>query len=66
MAIKPICDKCNEELHDFGAILLSPPNRESSVRKFHICKGCFSTMEKEMKKKTRKLSTITKSKWKTR
>ena len=24
--IKPICDKCKQELNDFGALLFSPPN----------------------------------------
>ncbi len=64
MAIKPICDKCKLELQDFGAILLSPPNLKSQVKKFHICKSCFNTIEKDMRKKNRKLATITKSKWK--
>lgn len=41
MAINPICDNCKKELKDFGAILLSPPDPENKVRKFHICKGCY-------------------------
>ncbi len=44
MAIKPICDKCKKELQEFGAILLSPPDKESKVIKFHICKICYEGM----------------------
>jgi hypothetical protein len=47
--IRPICDKCKEELDDFGGILLSPPNEKSEVKKFHICKKCYEKMEKELK-----------------
>jgi len=36
MAIKPICDKCKKELVDFGAILLSPPDENGKVKKFHL------------------------------
>ena len=45
MAIKPICDKCKKELKDFGAILLSPPDIENKVRKFHICKECYKKIK---------------------
>lgn len=48
MAIKPKCDKCGDELVDFGAILFSPPDEESTVKKFHICKSCYETYEKEL------------------
>lgn len=41
MTIKPICDKCKKELVDFGAILLSPPDENGKVRKFHLCKSCY-------------------------
>ena len=33
MPINPICDKCKQELNDFGAIVLSPPNQENKVKK---------------------------------
>jgi len=39
MAIKPICDKCNKELTKFGAILFSPPDQKSNVKKYHIISG---------------------------
>ena len=41
MAINPKCDKCKKELNDFGGILLSPPNKNEMVRKFHLCKSCY-------------------------
>ncbi len=46
MAIKPICDKCKKELTDFGAILLSPPDKNSKVKKFHLCKICYVKIKK--------------------
>ena len=48
MSIKPVCDKCKKELNDFGAILFSPPDSESRVKKFHICKECYKKMEEEL------------------
>ena len=50
MAIKPICDKCGDELVDYGAILLSPPDEKSQVIKFHICKPCYEEIHKELGK----------------
>lgn len=38
--IDPRCDICGEELKEFGAILLSPPN-DINVNKYHICIKCF-------------------------
>jgi len=43
MAIKPKCDFCKRELKKFGAILLSPPNK-NNVKKFHICRKCYKIM----------------------
>ena len=40
MAIQPKCDKCNQELQEFGGILLSPPTGYD-VKKYHICKDCY-------------------------
>lgn len=48
MAIKPTCDKCKNELTDFGAILLSPPDQQDMVHKFHICKDCYKEYETEL------------------
>lgn len=46
MAIKPICDRCKQELTDFGALMFSPPEG-SNVTKYHICKQCYAEMIKE-------------------
>lgn len=45
MAIKPVCDQCGEELQDFGAIVLSPPDEQGRVQKFHLCKVCYAKLE---------------------
>lgn len=50
MAIKPKCDKCKEELKDFGGILLSPPDKKNMVEKFHLCKTCYEGIEGEIKR----------------
>lgn len=50
MVINPICDKCKIELEDYGAILLSPPDENNKVTKFHICKECYKTFELKEKK----------------
>ena len=39
--IAPVCDKCKDELKEFGGILLSPPDEESKVKKFHLCLKCY-------------------------
>jgi len=44
--IAPKCDKCDKELHEFGAILLSPPDEKSNVKKLHICVECYSELMK--------------------
>lgn len=41
MAIKPKCDYCGNELTEFGAILLSPPDENNQVVKYHVCVDCF-------------------------
>ena len=48
MAINPCCDKCKKELIEFGAILLSPPDKVGNVRKFHICKDCFEKIRAQL------------------
>jgi hypothetical protein len=42
MAIQPVCNKCKKELTDFGGILLSPPNNDNEVKKYHLCKACYA------------------------
>ncbi len=49
MAIKPICDQCNEELEDFGALLFSPPDKENKTKKYHLCKNCFNKIKEGLK-----------------
>jgi hypothetical protein len=44
MAIKPGCDFCKKELTDYGALLFSPPNKESVVKKLHVCKKCYKKL----------------------
>lgn len=43
MSITPHCDKCKQELIDFGGILLSPPEGVM-VKKFHLCKKCYAEL----------------------
>lgn len=51
--IKPICYKCNSEIQEFGAVLISPPIVESredfgklchKVYKIHLCTTCWDEM----------------------
>ena len=46
--IKPTCDKCKNELDDFGGIILSPPNENNQVSKYHICKDCYNRIIKKI------------------
>jgi hypothetical protein len=48
--IKPMCDRCGNELDDFGGILLSPPDAEGKVDKLHLCKDCYSAIIASFKK----------------
>jgi hypothetical protein len=40
--IKPICDKCKNELNELGAILFSPPDAAGLVKKIHLCVKCYN------------------------
>ena len=42
MSIQPTCEKCSQELSEFGAILLGPPNENSEVLKLHLCQLCYA------------------------
>jgi hypothetical protein len=46
MTIQPHCDKCHQELQEFGGILLSPPDSENQVKKFHLCQKCYQEILK--------------------
>ncbi len=47
--IAPKCDKCLQELTDFGALAFSPPNAEGQVTKYHLCVGCFDLLNTWLK-----------------
>ena len=42
--IEPACHKCLKELEDYGAIVLSPPERDGRCDKYHICKKCWEKL----------------------
>jgi hypothetical protein len=44
MGIQPRCGKCKQELQEYGAILLSPPKKDNSVEKFHLCQRCYDDL----------------------
>ena len=43
--IKPTCDRCREEMTEFGALYFSVPDKESRVSKKHICAKCAAVFE---------------------
>ena len=42
--IDPKCNRCGDELEEFGAILLSPPDEDGKVRKDHLCVDCYNSI----------------------
>jgi hypothetical protein len=50
MVISPLCDACGEQLSDFGAILLSPPDDTQQVKKLHLCQSCYKTLLPTLKR----------------
>jgi len=44
MAIRPTCERCKKELKEFGAILLSPPDKKNLVKKYHLCQKCYAEL----------------------
>ena len=40
---------CGQELKEFGAILLGPPDESNKVEKFHFCRECYKEIEGIMK-----------------
>ena len=48
MSIKPNCDKCKQELTEFGGILLSPPDKQEMARKWHLCVDCYNDIAKDL------------------
>jgi hypothetical protein len=53
MAIKPKCDKCGNELTFFGGIILSPPDLQNKVTKFHICRKCYEIILSQLSVKNK-------------
>jgi len=49
MSISPTCDYCKQELKTFGGILLSPPDSNNMVHKYHICQVCYEQVTKDIK-----------------
>jgi len=47
MAIKPICDSCNKELMEPGALLFAPPSTTNVTKKYHICCDCYFNVRYE-------------------
>lgn len=47
MAILPMCDLCDKELTEMGAILLSPPVKQD-VKKYHLCLDCYQEISKDL------------------
>lgn len=48
MPISPICDKCHKELEEYGGILLSPPEEDGRVEKFHLCRNCYEKIKENL------------------
>ena len=48
MSINPICDKCHKELEEYGGILLSPPEEDGRVEKFHLCRHCYEKIKENL------------------
>ena len=46
MAITPTCEICKKELERFGAIVLSPPGKDGSIKKIHVCAFCYTHIER--------------------
>jgi hypothetical protein len=51
MTIKPVCDRCDKELTEFGGLIFSPPDSLGNTRKLHLCKICYEEIIKEFKRK---------------
>jgi hypothetical protein len=47
MALQIICNMCKKKLGEEGAVLISPPQDGVTI-KFHLCRGCYKTIEKQL------------------
>jgi hypothetical protein len=56
--IKPKCDKCGEELQEYGGLAFSPPETlpdgspGCQVYKIHICAKCWKLLLKWLKSRS--------------
>jgi hypothetical protein len=41
MSLSIQCAMCPNELDEFGAVVLSPPDQDSRCDKIHVCKDCY-------------------------
>jgi len=48
MSIAPNCHLCSKPLEDFGALAFSPPDHFEDCHKYHICRGCWSEVQKAL------------------
>jgi hypothetical protein len=48
LPITPTCNKCKKELNEFGAILLSPPDKKNKTEKKHLCKKCYNQINENL------------------
>lgn len=55
MGIKPICDKCGDELIEPGALMFGPPQSDNGmVSKWHLCRPCWRMVNDFVNAKWRK------------
>lgn len=49
MAIQIICNMCKKRMGDSGAaVLTSPPEGNGVTVKFHLCRGCYKSVEAKL------------------
>ena len=48
MALQIICNMCKKKLGEEGAVLISPPDEDRVSIKFHLCRGCYKTIERQL------------------
>jgi hypothetical protein len=39
------CDLCKQKLEITGALVFSPPDLASKVRKIHVCRTCWTILQ---------------------
>jgi hypothetical protein len=57
--IHPNCDRCHQELQDFGALAFSPPETQPDgacgreVEKYHLCASCWQEFKRWLEQQTK-------------